>query len=101
MLYGCFLSENIYYGGPFGVRLGRSLTLSKDKEMGLRQESDLGHDRDISSGRNLALGHEKEVCFTKNLTLGYNREGGCNKRSRLQARFWAWTRKWTQIFWSL
>ena len=43
--------------------LGRSLTLAKDKEMGFRQESDIGHDRDISSGRNLALGHDKEVSF--------------------------------------
>ena len=43
--------------------LGRSLTLAKDKEMGFRQESDIGHDRDISSGRNLSLGHDKEVCF--------------------------------------
>ena len=83
------------------MRLGRSLTLSKDKEMGLRQESDLGHDRDISSGRNLALEPDKEVSFGKNLTLGYNREvgklgiliSGCSKRSRLQARFWAWTRR--------
>ena len=47
----------------FGVLLGRSLTLAKDKEMGFRQESDIGHDRDISSGRNLALGHDKEVSF--------------------------------------
>jgi hypothetical protein len=38
-----------------GVLLGRSLTLPKDKEMGFRQESDIGQDRDISSGRNLAL----------------------------------------------
>jgi hypothetical protein len=63
-------------GEPFGVLFGRSLTLSKDKEMGFRQESDVGHDRDISSGRNLALGHDKKVSFGKNLTLGYNREVG-------------------------
>jgi hypothetical protein len=50
-----------YCGEPFGVPLGRSLTLAKDKEMGFRQESDIGHDRDQSSGRNLALGHDKEV----------------------------------------
>jgi hypothetical protein len=27
----------------FGVPLGRSLTLAKDKEMGFRQDSDIGH----------------------------------------------------------
>ena len=34
-------------GKPFGVPLGRSLTLAKDKEVGFRQESDtgLGHGR--------------------------------------------------------
>jgi hypothetical protein len=29
-------------GKPFGVLLGRSLTLAKDKEVGFRQESDIG-----------------------------------------------------------
>jgi hypothetical protein len=29
-------------GESFGVPLGRSLTLAKDKEMGFRQESDTG-----------------------------------------------------------
>ena len=29
-------------GKPSGVPLGRSLTLAKDKEMGFRQESDIG-----------------------------------------------------------
>ena len=29
-------------GKPFGVPFGRSLTLAKDKEMGFRQESDIG-----------------------------------------------------------
>jgi hypothetical protein len=38
------------------------LLLGKDKEMGFRQESDIGHD--------------KEVSFSKNLTLGYNKEVG-------------------------
>ena len=28
-------------GEPFGVPLGRNLTLAKDKEMGFRQESDI------------------------------------------------------------
>jgi hypothetical protein len=65
-----------HYGGTFGVPLGRSLTLAKDKEMGFRQESDIGPDWDVSSGRNLTLGHDKEVSFSKSLTLGYNREGG-------------------------
>ena len=64
------------YEGPFGVPLGRSLTLAKDKEMGFRQESDIGHDKEVSSGRNLTLGHNKEVSFGKNLTLGCNREVG-------------------------
>jgi hypothetical protein len=34
-------------GKPFGVPLGRSLTLAKDKEVRFRQESDtgLGHGR--------------------------------------------------------
>ena len=61
-------------GGPFGLPLGGSLTLAKNKGMGFRQESDIGHDRDQSSGRNLALGHDNGVSFSKNLTLGYNRE---------------------------
>jgi hypothetical protein len=43
-------------GKPFGVPLGRNLTL------------------EVSSGRNLILGHNKEVSFGKNLTLGSNRE---------------------------
>ena len=30
-------------GKPFGVPLGRSLTLAKDKEVGFRQESDIGN----------------------------------------------------------
>ena len=47
-------------GKPSGVPLGRSLTLAKDKEMGFRQESDIGHDKEVSSGRNLTLGHNKE-----------------------------------------
>ena len=55
--------------------LVRSLTLAKDKEMGFKQESDIGHDKEVSSGRNLTLGH-KEVSFGKNLTLGYNWEIG-------------------------
>jgi hypothetical protein len=38
--------------------------LGKDKDMGFRQESDIGHDRDISSGRNLTLGQDKEVSFS-------------------------------------
>ena len=48
--------------------LVRSLTLAKDKEMGFKQESDIGHDKEVSSGRNLTLGH-KEVNFGKNITL--------------------------------
>jgi hypothetical protein len=67
--------------------------LVKDKEMGFRQESDNSHDKEVSSGRNLTLGHDKKVSFQKSLTLGY-------KRSRVQARFWAWTRKCAQVFWS-
>jgi hypothetical protein len=43
----------------FGVPLGRSLTLAKDKKMGFRQEYDLGYDKEVSSGRNLTLGHSK------------------------------------------
>ena len=65
-----------YVESLFGVPLGRSLTLAKDKEMGFRQESDIGHDEEVSSGRNLTLGHDKEVSFSKNLTLGCNREVG-------------------------
>ena len=45
----------------FGVLLGRSLTLAKDKEMGFRQESDIGHDKEVSSGRDLTLAKDKEV----------------------------------------
>jgi hypothetical protein len=36
--------------------LGRNLTFGQDKEMGFRQESDIGHDKEVSSGRNLILG---------------------------------------------
>jgi hypothetical protein len=34
----------------FGVPLGRNMTLSKDKEMGFRQESDIGHNKEVNSG---------------------------------------------------
>jgi hypothetical protein len=34
-----------YVESLFGVPLGRSLTLAKDKEMGFRKESDIGHDK--------------------------------------------------------
>ena len=47
----------------------------KDKEMGFRQESDIGNGKEVSSVRNLTSGH-KEVNLGKNLTLGYNREVG-------------------------
>ena len=63
-------------GGPFGLPLGGSLTLAKNKGMGFRQESDIGHDKDVSSGRKLSLWHDKEVSFSKNLTLGYNQKVG-------------------------
>jgi hypothetical protein len=33
--------DNWPCGEPFGVPLGRNLTLAKDKEMGFRQESDI------------------------------------------------------------
>jgi hypothetical protein len=71
-----FFFLRAYFGKPSGVPLDRSLTLAKDKQMGFRQESDIGHDWDVSSGRNLALGHDKEVSFSKNLTSGCNREVG-------------------------
>ena len=43
--------ETDIYGKPFGLPLGRSLTLAKDKEIGFQQES--GHNKEISSDRNL------------------------------------------------
>ena len=52
-----------------GVLLGRSLTLTKDKEMDFRQESDIGHDKEESSGRNLTLEHDKIVSSGSDLTL--------------------------------
>jgi len=37
-------TQEIHYcGGYFREPLGRNLTLAKDKEMGFRQESDIGH----------------------------------------------------------
>ena len=54
----------------FGVPLGRNMTLSKEKEMGFRQKSDIGHGKEVSSGRNLTSGHDKEVSLGKNLILG-------------------------------
>ena len=60
-------------GKPFGVPLGRSLTLAKDKKMGVRQESDLRSKlRQESDIRD----YNKEAGFGKNLTLGCNREVG-------------------------
>ena len=70
------IASTLYTGESLWVLLGRNLTLAKDKEMGFRQESDIGHDKEVSSGRNLTLGHDKEVSFGKNLTLGCNREVG-------------------------
>ena len=43
-------------GEPFGVPLGRDLTLAKDKEMGFKQESDIRPWQEVSSGRNIILG---------------------------------------------
>ena len=71
-------------GKPFGVPLGRSLTLAKDKEMGFGQESDIGHGKEVSSGRNLTLGHNKEGSFGKNLTSGCNREVGKGRNFSLR-----------------
>ena len=50
--------------------LGRNLTLARDKEMGFRQESDIGHGKEVSPGRNLTSGHDKKVHFSKDLTFG-------------------------------
>ena len=61
-------------GKPFGVPLGRSLTLAKDKEMGFRQESDIGHDKEVSPDRNLTLQHAKEVSSGRDLTLANDKE---------------------------
>ena len=57
-------------GEPVGVLLGRTLTLARDKEMGFRQESDIGHGKEVSPGRNLTSGHDKKVHFSKDLTFG-------------------------------
>jgi hypothetical protein len=62
------------YEKPFGVPLGRSLTLAKDEEMGFRQESDIDHDKEVSSGRNLTLGHDKKVSPGRVLTLAKDKE---------------------------
>ena len=61
-------------GKPFGVPLGRSLTLAKDKEMGFGQESDNGHDKEVSSCRNLTLEHDKEVSTGRDPTLPKDKE---------------------------
>jgi hypothetical protein len=42
-------------GKPSGVPLGRSLTLAKDKEIGFKQECDIGHDKEALAG----IGHNK------------------------------------------
>jgi hypothetical protein len=68
--------------------LGKDLTLAKDKEMGFKQES--AHEKEVSTDKNLTL-IRKEV-QAGILILGWN------KRNRLQARFWAWTRKQAQVF---
>ena len=67
-------------GKPSGVPLGRSLTLSKNKEIGFRQESDIGHDKEVSSGRNLILGFKKEVGFRQESDFGLG------QRSRFRYR---------------
>ena len=67
-------NENLWRA--FWAPLVRSLILVKDKKMGFRQKSDIGHDKEVRSGKNLTLGHDKEVSFSKNLTLLYNREVG-------------------------
>jgi hypothetical protein len=58
----------------YGVPLGRSLTLAKDKKMGFRQEFDIGLDKEESSCRNLTLGNDKEVSPDRNLTLEHDKE---------------------------
>ena len=58
----------------FGVPLGRNMTLSKEKEMGFRQKSDIGHGKEVSSGRNLTKEHDKEVSSGRDLTLAKDKE---------------------------
>ena len=51
----------------------------------------------VLSGSSLTLTKDKGL--SRNLTLGHNKEVGYD-RSKSQARFWAWTRKQAQVFWS-
>ena len=56
-------------GKPSGVPLGRSLTLAKDKEMGFRQESDIGCGKEVNSDKNPTLGCNRKVGEGRNFSL--------------------------------